>query len=424
MRKVLLVGLTVSFVGALTVPIGASVGRTMAPTPVVPPVVQHQSGVAFGRADFTFAPNSGQSHSGNYALTGQLGRGSYVFVMSYATSQCTQAGDVSNERGVARFVRSDGAVLTGTVTTSLPCAGNGGAPQKYVVSLTRGSRDLVGARLEFFGTFVTYAMRSGSVGLESWLVTGSSSARPRIGYWMVDTAGTVYAFGGVDRLGDAPTQSAVHIEPTPSQKGYWIVDASGRVFAIGDAHSFGSASSSLLPSGESVTSLSATVSGLGYWLFTDHGRVLSFGDAQFFGDLRAVKLNGLVVGSVVTPTGRGYYMVARDGGVFAFGDAKFRGSMGGTHLNQPVVGLVPTSNSDGYWLVAGDGGVFAFGKARFLGSMGSVQLSRPVIGMVRYGAGYLMVAQDGGIFDFSDAPFFGSLGETTLANPIVSAAAQ
>jgi Big-like domain-containing protein len=240
------------------------------------------------------------------------------------------------------------------------------------------------------------------------------------GYWMVGGTGIVYAFGQVRNYGNAPTNVATHIEPTPSRKGYWVLDAYGRVFAFGDAHVFGSPPG--LRRGEFARSISSTRTGNGYWIFTDHGRVFPRGDARSFGDMSQVALNAPIIGSATTPTGAGYYMVATDGGIFSFGDAHFYGSMGGTHLNQPVNGLVPTLDNLGYWLVASDGGIFAFGDARFHGSMGGSRLNRPIIGMVRYGDGYLMVSSDGGIFDFSNLPFSGSLGNNPPPVPIVGVA--
>ncbi|MCA1844968.1 MAG: hypothetical protein LC792_17595 [Actinobacteria bacterium] len=251
--------------------------------------------------------------------------------------------------------------------------------------------------------------------------TPAPTATP--GYWMVGSDGAVYGFGAAHQYGNAPTKTAVDLEPTPSGKGYWVVDETGRVWPFGDAADHGSVDRTRLAANEKVTSLSATPSGTGYWIFTSRGRVLPFGDAPFLGDVGALTLAGPVLDSIPTPSGRGYYLVGSDGGIFAFGDARFFGSMGGRKLNAPVQSLVPDPDGTGYWLVAADGGIFAF-DADFHGSMGGTRLNKPVTGMVRAGHGYLMVGEDGGIFDFSNTPdgFQGSLGGHPPTKPIVSVA--
>jgi hypothetical protein len=429
MRRGLLVGVT-ALVCAAAMPVGASVAATQHAPGKVQTFAQKQTGIASGTAGFLVsAAQPGfatESDSGTYALSGQLGRGRYLFKLAFdpKNTGCAHSTDIEKATGTAKLARSDGAVLTGTVEASEKCAGAPGIPVTMIIDLTQGSRELVSAHLELRG-MVTSIRVSGpetDTGSEAFAIAGSSTVTTRIGYWMVAANGTVHAFGGVNAMGNAPTTStAVHIEPAPTGNGYWIVDTLGRVFAFGDARRLGNANRALLVPGEVITSLSATPTGRGYWLFTDRGRELPFGDTKDFGDLHAVALNGAVIGSSATPTAKGYYMVALDGGVFAFGDARFRGSMGAAHLNQPVNGLVPTADNTGYWLVASDGGVFTF-HAPFLGSMGGTPLTRAIIGMVRYGNGYLMVAQDGGIFNFSHQPFFGSLGGVSLTSPVVSAA--
>ncbi len=275
------------------------------------------------------------------------------------------------------------------------------------------------------GGSVTTELVGGGANPEPTVVVAPGAAS-RNGYWMLDAAGNVYAFGDAKSYGSAaqyltPFTPATHLEPTPTGAGYWVVSSIGAVYAFGDAGVYGNATG-LLP-GEAVISLSAVPHGDGYWLFTNRGRVIAKGAANSFGDMSKTALNGPIVGSVATPTGNGYFMVASDGGIFAFGDATFRGSMGGTRLNKPVESLVPTEDNAGYWLVASDGGIFAFGSAAFRGSMGATTLNKPVVGMVRFGNGYLMVAEDGGIFSFSDKPFLGSLGGSPPATPVRAVAA-
>jgi 3-phytase len=118
----------------------------------------------------------------------------------------------------------------------------------------------------------------------------SSDPTPRpSGYWMLGSAGRVYAFGDARPLGDPAgirhPNRAVDLEPTPSGQGYWVVDATGAVFAYGDAARLGGVAAPLAP-GEEVTSLSAAPSGHGYWIFTNLGRVVPIGDAPHLGDKR------------------------------------------------------------------------------------------------------------------------------------------
>jgi hypothetical protein len=237
------------------------------------------------------------------------------------------------------------------------------------------------------------------------------------GYWMVDENGNVYCFGAAGRFGNGGP-GTVDLEPTPAMDGYWILDRNGRVTARGAAPALGDAT---LAPGEHATSLSATRSGRGYWIFTDTGRVITLGDAVSYGDMSKARLNGPVLGSVVTPSGRGYWMVAGDGGIFAFGDATFAGSMGGRALNKPISSMAPDPDGSGYWLVASDGGIFAF-AAPFYGSMGNTRLNRPVTGLVPGAAGYLMVGGDGGIFAFGDVPFHGSQAANPPPKPVVAVA--
>ena len=145
-------------------------------------------------------------------------------------------GDADTATGTARFVRSDGAVLTGTATVTKYCDQGTVTGADLVVTLTHGSRDLIGAKLQWIGTMTLFfETPTGTTGPESFRFWGTVVVHPLIGYMMVGANGVVHAFGGVARRGNAATQSAVNLEPTSSGKGYWIVDARGRVFPFGDA---------------------------------------------------------------------------------------------------------------------------------------------------------------------------------------------
>jgi hypothetical protein len=252
------------------------------------------------------------------------------------------------------------------------------------------------------------------------------------GYWMLGADGWVYGFGNVTAFvdfnaieGPSPS-SVVAMSGRQDGNGYWIVDPAGHVFAWGTARYFGG--SPRLIAGERITTMSPTKTENGYWLFSNRGRAFPFGDARSYGDMSGKHLNGSIVASVASAGGHGYYMVGSDGGIFSFGDARFYGSTGNLRLTKPIIGIAPTPDNRGYWLVGSDGGVFSFGDASFHGSMGAVRLTKPIVGIVAYGNGYLMAGADGGVFDFSSKPFLGSLagdgaGVAPGSGPIVGLAA-
>lgn len=91
---------------------------------------------------------------------------------------------------------------------------------------------------------------------------------------------------------------STHI-PSPSG-GYWIVDAAGQVTAYGAATNYGSAPTHLnMP----VVGIVSTSDGLGYWLVAKDGGVFAFGDAQYGGNAIGTNSNGSVVGISTMPGG-------------------------------------------------------------------------------------------------------------------------
>jgi hypothetical protein len=243
------------------------------------------------------------------------------------------------------------------------------------------------------------------------------------GYWLVDAAGGVHAYGNArfegDLTGHALAQPIVSMTRRFDRTGYWLLGRDGGVFTFGSAAFYGSTGAIHL--NRPVTSMAATRSGHGYWFVAADGGIFSYGDAHFYGSTGALRLNRPIVGMAPTPTGRGYWLVGSDGGIFSFGDARFYGSTGALHLNRPIVAVEPTPTGHGYWLVAADGGVFSFGDAPFYGSTGGIRLVSPIVGLRRSpsGHGYRFVAADGGIFGFGDAAFLGGLGGGTPPSPVV-----
>ncbi len=246
-----------------------------------------------------------------------------------------------------------------------------------------------------------------SADLPAGSVVGSAALGEGSGYYEVDSAGDVAAFGGAVCYGAMTgiplNQPIVGIAVDPATGGYWLVATDGGIFSF-NAPFLGSTGGIVL--NKPIVGMAADRSSGGYWLVASDGGIFAFG-APFYGSTGNLVLNKPVVGMALDPATGGYWLVASDGGIFAFG-APFYGSTGNLVLNKPVVGIAPAPDGSGYRLVAADGGIFSF-NAPFYGSTGSLVLNAPVVAAMtdeRTG-GYWLVATDGGIFSFN-APFFGS----------------
>jgi hypothetical protein len=218
-----------------------------------------------------------------------------------------------------------------------------------------------------------------------------------------------------------PAGTVVGTAALPDGSGYYEVDSAGDVAAFGAAKCYGAMTGT--PLSRPMVGMAVDPATGGYWLVATDGGIFSF-NAPFLGSTGAIHLNQPVVGMTASPDGRGYWFVASDGGIFSFGDAAFYGSTGSIHLNQPVVGMAAAPSGHGYWLVASDGGIFSFGSAGFFGSTGSMHLNRPIVSLEATGDGhgYRLIASDGGVFDFGSAPFYGSAGSIRLNRPMIGGA--
>ena len=214
-----------------------------------------------------------------------------------------------------------------------------------------------------------------------------------------------------DCMTHLPAGSVVGSAALDDGTGYYEVDSAGDVAAFGAAACYGAMTGKHL--NQPIVGMAVDRTTGGYWLVAKDGGVFSF-NAPFYGSAGGSPLNQPVVGVAPTLNGTGYYLVASDGGVFTYGDATFAGSTGNIHLNKPVVGMGLDRATGGYWLVASDGGVFSF-NAPFMGSTGSMtSISRSWASPpLSDGSGYRLVASDGGVFDFN-APFYGSTGNLKL----------
>ncbi|MGI8806645.1 MAG: hypothetical protein ACR2KK_02085, partial [Acidimicrobiales bacterium] len=212
-------------------------------------------------------------------VTGAVVDGSFLTVVGRAYPPGGAPGQASTE--VVRMAASGqldrryGSEGVATIASSVAMGAARDAVGRLVVAATvegNGTTDIAVIRLQAGSptdapppTTTSTTAPPRTVFVPAPVPTPSSR---RSGYWMVSGAGATYAFGDARHLGNAPTSTAVDLEPTPSANGYWIVDAPGHVFAFGDARHLGALDGAGLAGGESVTSISSTPSGAGYWLFT------------------------------------------------------------------------------------------------------------------------------------------------------------
>jgi hypothetical protein len=175
-----------------------------------------------------------------------------------------------------------------------------------------------------------------------------------LGYELVDAAGDVYTFVGTGAFHEVPgptdlTAPIVAFAPGRLH-GYWLLDSTGRVYPFGGAPFLGDlrATSVPAPTVGIVSDDHQPGTGDGYVIASADGTVYPFGQAQSDGDMHGRHLNAPMVG-IGNLDSHGYYLVAKDGGIFAFGDggmSPFLGSMGGRPLNAPVVAIAATGFSN------------------------------------------------------------------------------
>jgi len=83
----------------------------------------------------------------------------------------------------------------------------------------------------------------------------------------------------------------VGMAPSPTGRGYWLVDSAGGMFAFGDAKFYGSVpqlrQQGKVTAPATIVGMTVTRSGRGYWMLDSTGGVFAFGDAKYYGSLPA-----------------------------------------------------------------------------------------------------------------------------------------
>jgi hypothetical protein len=222
-----------------------------------------------------------------------------------------------------------------------------------------------------------------NVGVAVQVAVSGTLPGPLDGYQRVGRDGSVYSSGVTAGEGsiDLPlSHPIVGAAESPDGLGYWLVSSAGEVFAFGDARSY--RSSAKFYASEPVVAVAATPDGKGYWLVDKNGKVFAYGDAHFYGSAIKYHLVKPIVGIAATSDGRGYWLATAEGRVFAFGDATFYPQAVSRHLASPIVGIAASPYGRGYWLAGAGGKIFAFGKAPFEISATSQRPSAPIVSIV------------------------------------------
>ncbi len=331
----------------------------------------------------------------------------------------------SSPRRVNVRVSVDGAVVTWTS----PASDGGRAVSSYVIeAASPGAASVtatVGARSRSWhlgglvsgGNYVVRVAARNALGRSRWrsvqaVAVGYSTA----GYRVVTSGGVVLGYGSLPTLGGiggirlaSPVVDAV---ATPDGLGYWLLQSDGTVSSFGDAGNFGFG-----PMASAAVAMAVTPVGQGYWVLDRSGEVDAFGDAPRLRPPSDVAGASPAVGILADATGRGYFIAHASGAVVATGDARTlppSGVVPGGGAGAAVA-LVGTPDSRGYWIVFAGGRIAAFGSARVRPGA-SVAAHGPVVGLAPTfdGAGYWIVTASGAVFAYGDARFEGGgLGSAT-----------
>jgi hypothetical protein len=96
---------------------------------------------------------------------------------------------------------------------------------------------------------------------------------------------------------------------TPDGAGWWVLNTNGTVSAYGDATNYGSTVSQGLRLNAPPVGIAATPDGHGYWLVAADGGIFNYGDAGFYGSAGATPVTSPVVGLIANRSGSGYTII-------------------------------------------------------------------------------------------------------------------
>ncbi len=241
--------------------------------------------------------------------------------------------------------------------------------------------------------------------------SGPGPAGPFLGYWQLDSSGSVFGHGQAgdfyfgDAAGSLPVGStATAMALTPDVSGYWILTSSGSVSAFGDAPALGGVQSTSPAVGIAADGPA------GYWILTADGTVNGFGTASSAPVSTSVTTSTAAVSVVATPDGTGQWVLRSDGFVTGMGTA---GTWPLTGRVTNATALVPTFDGAGYWVLSSDGTLSAAGDAIAYGFVGPRSGGWVGLAATGDGKGLFAESSDGANFIQGDASDLGNWGAPT-----------
>jgi RNA polymerase sigma factor (sigma-70 family) len=319
------------------------------------------------RRDKASSPSDHIAHSVK-SSDAQAGSGTTQLSTASGSSIITKgAAPVSPLRIPAEGTPTSGSL---TPTTTLPIAPTTTPPNcafsaTQYVGLAPTSTDRGYWTVNSLGQVTAYGDARPEVAIpirDAPIVSIASVSGSITSYYLLAEDGTIVPVGGAPFYGDPknllsqPICDAVAIATTPDGRGYWVVTSAGDVFAFGDAVKYGAPS---VPPA-TIVGFVPTPDGEGYWELA-HDGIYAFGNA---GAYCSVPAHMPIAAIAATPDNQGCWMVASDGGLFVGGDAENFGS--GTST-APIVAIADYSSggasNQGYWLLSASGAVHAYGSA-------------------------------------------------------------
>ena len=362
-----LINIDTDYVDAATAAAGVAYGALKSPRELAPPTVSGSTvqgqALTLWHGSWTGVPRSHADQWEDCDLSG---------------SNCTPIAGATKQRYLLR------ASDVGHTIRVMETATNGRGTSAPVTSLATGQ---VLNPTPLYWLFTAYGNVYPSAGT-AWYgsprsrgfkgatATGMTATRDHRGYWVVNSAGTVYPFGDASRLTHVGRAHHVRGIVAGPGGGYWLFTPYGNVYPSQRAAFYGSPYRRAFR-GSSIAGMAATRDGKGYWVVSSGGTVWAFGDAAKFPRLHHTH----PIAGIVAAPGGGYWLYTASGNVYPTpGTAWYGSPHRGKFHGSAVTGMTSTPSGHGYWVVNSAGTVMPFGDAA---ALPAIRHSHAIRGMAR-----------------------------------------